>query len=218
MDAACAAAAEHFSGLDVVVANAGIAGPCGTVAAVNPAEWGRVIDVNLVGVFHTIRAALPHIRERRGYVMAVASVAVVLPGPTVSAYMASKAGIESLVRSLRIELRVLGVDVGVAYFGLIDTALAHQVLGRSGVGGLINVLPRPVSKTAPIEFASSAIVSGIARRARRVYAPRWIAVLLDLRPLLFLADRVVAVSPRIQRVIREADIVAASTYSEDVPA
>ena len=199
---ACAAAAGHFGAIDVVVVNAGIAGPGVTVAAVDPADWRQVVDVNLVGAFHTIRAALPHLVASRGYAMVVASIAAAIPGPLVSAYFASKAGVESLARAARIEVAGDGVGVGIAYFGLIDTGLANDMLARSGLAA---VLPGPLGKVAPVEVAASAITAGIARRARRVYAPWWIAPMLDLRPLLFLADRLVAVLPSTRRAISAAD-------------
>lgn|GEM_PF-1626498 len=200
--AACDAAARHFGAVDVVVANAGIAGPGSSVAAVDPADWRQVVDVNLVGAFHTLHAALPHLKASGGYAMVVASIAAVIPGPLVSAYMASKAGVESLVRATRIEVAGDGVGVGIAYFGLIDTGLADQMLTRSG---LAVVLPGPLGRLAPVEAATSAITAGIARRARRVYAPWWVAPMLDLRPLLFLADRLLAVLPSLRRAVHAAD-------------
>jgi NAD(P)-dependent dehydrogenase (short-subunit alcohol dehydrogenase family) len=199
---ACVAAVQHFGSMDVVVANAGIAGPGSSVAAVDPAEWRQVIDVNLVGAFHTLHAALPHLKVSGGYAMVVASIAAVIPGPLVSPYVASKAGVESMVRAARIEVAADGVGVGIAYFGLIDTGLADQMLTRSGLGV---VLPGPLGKLAPVEAAASAITAGIARRARRVYAPWWVAPMLDLRPLLFLADRLLASLPSIRRAVRAAD-------------
>lgn len=203
--AACAKAAEHLGGLDVVVANAGIAGPAATVAAVDPAEWRRVIDVNLVGVFHTAAAVLPYLRQRRGYLLAVASIGAVIPGPTVSGYMAAKAGVESLVRSLRIELGGTTVKVGIAYFGLVDTGLARDMLTGSGVGAVMATLPAAVGRPIPVDQAAAAITAGIARRARRVYAPGWVPILLDLRTPLLLADRLLAVWPRMRRTVRDAD-------------
>jgi NAD(P)-dependent dehydrogenase (short-subunit alcohol dehydrogenase family) len=202
MQAGCAAAVQHFGKIDVVVANAGIAGPGSSVAAVDPAEWRQVIDVNLVGAFHTLHAALPHLKATGGYAMVVASIAAVIPGPLVSAYVASKAGVESMVRAARIEVAADGVGVGIAYFGMIETGLADQMLTRSGLGV---VLPGPLGKLAPVEVAASAITSGIALRARRVCAPWWVAPMLDLRPLLFLADRLLARLPSIRRVVRAAD-------------
>jgi NAD(P)-dependent dehydrogenase (short-subunit alcohol dehydrogenase family) len=202
VQAACDAAARHFGSVDVVVANAGIAGPGVTVATVDPADWRQVIDVNLVGAFHTIRAALPHLKASDGYAMVVASIAAVIPGPLVSAYVASKAGVESLVRAVRIEVAGDGIGIGIAYFGLIDTGLANDMLARSGLGA---VLPGPLGALAPVEVAAAAITTGIARRARRVYAPWWVRPMLDLRPLLFLADRLLAVMPSTRRAISVAD-------------
>jgi NAD(P)-dependent dehydrogenase (short-subunit alcohol dehydrogenase family) len=72
---------EQFGGLDVVIANAGISGTPAPVATIDPAEFEDVIEVNLLGVWRTVRAALPHVVERRGYVLPIASVAAIVPGP-----------------------------------------------------------------------------------------------------------------------------------------
>src|SRR4051794_2139295 len=68
MEAAVAHGVQRFGRLDIVMANAGIASN-GSVLQVDPATFRRVIDVNINGVFHTVRAALPHIIERKGYVL-----------------------------------------------------------------------------------------------------------------------------------------------------
>lgn len=204
--AACAAAAAHFGGLDVVVANAGIAGPAATVESVAPEEWRQVIEVNLIGVFHTVHAALPHLRRSRGYLLAVASIGAVIAGPTVSGYMAAKAGVESLVRSVRVELGGSGAAAGVAYFGLVDTGLARDMLAGSGLGVVMATLPAAVGRPIPVEDAAAAIISGITRRARRVYAPRWVPLLLDLRVPMMLADRVLAAWPSIRRAVADTDL------------
>ena len=161
------AVVQRFGGIDIVIANAGIAGPIATVASVRPQEWQQVIDVNLVGVFHTARIAIPHVRARRGYVMVVASAAAGLPGPTFSAYMAAKWGVEALARALRIELSDSGVGVGIAYFGLIDTELGNSIAANHGLGAIMSTLPDFVGKAAPVSAAGTAIVEGIARRSRR---------------------------------------------------
>ncbi|OSC35422.1 short-chain dehydrogenase/reductase [Mycolicibacillus koreensis] len=211
MITACASSVEHFGGLDAVVANAGIAGPGATVAAVDPERWRNVIDVNLTGVFHTAHAALPHLRARRGYLLAVASVAAVLPGPTVSGYMAAKSGVESLVRSLRVELGGTGVGVGIAYFGLVDTGLAADLLADSGLGAVMSAVPAVVGKPIPVAAAATAIAAGVARRSRRVYAPRWVGPLVSLRTPLSSADRLLAVWPGIRRTVGNADRVGDRT-------
>lgn len=74
MQAAAETAVERFGGIDVVVANAGIAS-YGSVLKVDPQAFRRVLDVNLLGNFHTVRATLPALIDRRGYVLIVSSLA-----------------------------------------------------------------------------------------------------------------------------------------------
>ena len=74
MESAVAQGVEAFGGIDVVVANAGIAS-YGSVLAVDPLTFKRVLDINILGVFHTVRAALPSVIERQGYVLVVSSLA-----------------------------------------------------------------------------------------------------------------------------------------------
>ena len=93
MEAAVAHAVSRFGAVDVVVANAGIAS-YGSVAVVDPATFRRVIDVNITGVFNTVRAALPELLRRKGYVLVVSSAAAYAPAPGLAAYNASKAGVE----------------------------------------------------------------------------------------------------------------------------
>ena len=71
---------ERFGGIDAVVANAGI-GPVGTVRSTDPAAFERTIEVNLLGVWRTVRSCLPHVIERQGYVLVVASLAAAVHSP-----------------------------------------------------------------------------------------------------------------------------------------
>ena len=120
------AAAEALGGLDVVVANAGIA-TGGPLRSQDLRSWERVIEINLLGVMYTDRAALPHLERTRGYVLNIASTAAVLRGPGMSAYCAAKAGVEGVSDCLRIEMQSLGnVGVGVAYFLFLDTDMVND--------------------------------------------------------------------------------------------
>ena len=119
------AAAERFGGIDVVMANAGIA-TIGTVKTIDPDAFERQVDVNLLGVWRTARAALPHVTRPRGYLLNVASLAAALHAPLMASYSATKAGVEAFSDSLRLELTGTGVHVGVAYFGEIDTDMVAQ--------------------------------------------------------------------------------------------
>ncbi len=95
-------AAEALGGLDVVVANAGIAA-AGPLRLQEIRSWERVIEINLLGVMYTDRAALPHLERSRGYLLNIASAAAVAHGPGMSAYCAAKAGVEALTNCLRVE-------------------------------------------------------------------------------------------------------------------
>src|SRR5262249_47967194 len=112
--------AAKLGGIDVLFANAGIAnfGPLGTM---DPAQFRRVFEVNCFGVFHAVRAALPHLVRSRGYALLNASASALLAPPGFGAYGPSKAAVESLGDVLRQEVRHLGVDVGVTYFGFTAT-------------------------------------------------------------------------------------------------
>src|SRR5919108_730416 len=124
---------DRFGGIDAVMANAGIA-PGGMVRSTDPAAFERTIEINLLGVWRTVRATLPHVIERRGYVLVIASMAAAVHAPAMAAYSASKAGAEAFGDSIRSELAHLGVDVGVGYFSWIATDMvaggdAHPAFG-----------------------------------------------------------------------------------------
>jgi NAD(P)-dependent dehydrogenase (short-subunit alcohol dehydrogenase family) len=173
LERAVAGTVERFGGIDVAIANAGIRPPVATVATVAPEAFERVIEVNLLGVWRTVRAALPQVMERQGYVLCVASLAAAAHAPLMAPYNAAKAGVEAFGNSLRAEMDHHGVDVGVAYFGFIDTDMVRegQAEGERRLpGGGSSVFGRPL----PVAKAGEAIVRGIERRARRVVAPRYI--------------------------------------------
>src|SRR5581483_9797850 len=117
--AAVAQTVERFGGLDIAVANAGIAPAAATLRAMDPDVVERVIDVNLLGVWRTVHAALPHVVERRGHVVVVASVYAFMNGVILAPYAIAKAGVEQLGRALRVELTRHGASASVAYFGFI---------------------------------------------------------------------------------------------------
>jgi NAD(P)-dependent dehydrogenase (short-subunit alcohol dehydrogenase family) len=187
--AAVAAAVERFGGIDVVIANAGVA-PTGFVRAMDPAAFERTIEVNLLGVWRTVRACLPHVIERRGYVLVIASLAAASHGPGLAAYSASKAGSEAFANCLRAEVKHLGVDVGVGYFAFLDTELVRAADRHPLFGGIRKQLPGPFGKTYPLGDAVRKIVEGVERRGRVVAFPGWVKAMLVLRGVTGpLADR-----------------------------
>jgi NAD(P)-dependent dehydrogenase (short-subunit alcohol dehydrogenase family) len=180
LEAAVAAAVERFGGIDVVMANAGIA-PMGMVRSTDPMAFERTIEINLLGVWRTVRSCLPQVIERRGYVLVTASLAAAVHAPGMAPYAAAKAGAEAFANSLRTEVKGLGVDVGVAYFGFIDTDMvrggeAHPVLGH-----LLRDRPGPMGRTYPVSAVGKAVVKGMKKRSRSVVVPGWARVLVKLR-------------------------------------
>ena len=174
-------AAQELGGLDVVVANAGIA-TGGPLRAQDLRSWERVIEINLLGVMYTDRAALPHLERSRGYLLNIASTAAVLRAPGMTAYCAAKAGVEALSDCLRIEMQSFGVDVGVAYFLFLDTDMVRDgerempLLQRAKAE-----MPRAFARTYPLAPAIDEVVAAIAERRRRVAYPRWFLKLLGIR-------------------------------------
>ncbi|HEV7459363.1 MAG TPA: SDR family oxidoreductase [Solirubrobacteraceae bacterium] len=165
-------AVERFGGIDVVIANAGIAPPVSTVAGVDPEAFERVIDVNLLGVWRTVRATLPHVRTRRGYVLCIASMAAAVHAPLMAPYNMAKAGVEALANSLRPELAGDGVDVGCAYFGFIDTDMVRDAFAESPTRRLRARAPAGLTRPLPVAAAARGLERGIERRARRIVVPR----------------------------------------------
>ena len=175
---------ERFGGIDVVIANAGVA-PVGTVATIDPVAFERTIEVNLLGVWRTVRTMLPHVVERRGYVLIVASVSAPIYAPGMSAYTASKAGVEAFANALRLEVAHLGVDVGVLYPFWIATDLLAGGDAHPAFGFARAKLAGPIGKTHPVSKVGEAVAEGIERRSRWITVPRWIRAVLLLRGLLF---------------------------------
>ncbi|HWF55977.1 MAG TPA: SDR family oxidoreductase [Solirubrobacteraceae bacterium] len=184
MERAVAAGVERFGGIDLVLANAGIAS-YGSVLAVDPATFKRVLDVNLLGVFHTVRAALPAVIERRGYILIVSSEAAFAPAPGLVAYNASKAGVEHLASALRLEVAHHGVAVGSAHMSWIDTPLVRDAKDDlAAFRQLLERLPAPLGKTTSLEACVKAFVAGLEHRKRRVYVPGWVRLIGWLKPVI----------------------------------
>jgi NAD(P)-dependent dehydrogenase (short-subunit alcohol dehydrogenase family) len=184
MEDAVARGTERFGGIDVVLANAGIAS-YGSVLTVDPATFRRVVDVNVTGVFHAVRAALPSLIERKGYVLVVSSLAAFVPAPGLAAYNASKAGVEHFANALRLEVRHLGVDVGCAHMSWIDTPLVQDAReDLAAFDEMVSGLPGPLRRTTSVEACAEAFVSAIEKRRRHVYVPGWVGSVAKARTLL----------------------------------
>jgi NAD(P)-dependent dehydrogenase (short-subunit alcohol dehydrogenase family) len=176
--------AEHFGGIDAVLANAGI-GSYGTVEKGDPEAWLRTIDINLSGVYRTAYATLPHLLESRGYLQVVASIASFAPMAGMSSYNASKAGVEAFSRALRQEVGFRGVDVGLVHPSWIDTDMVRDASNDlASFRTMREKLPWPLAATTSVERCAKAIVDGMERRSARVFVPRAAALAYWLRSLI----------------------------------
>ena len=206
---AVAETVERFGGLDVVVANAGIAQKkMATVRGIGTEEWERVFDVDMLGVWRTVRAALPQVVERQGHIVVTSSVYAFVNGVLNSPYAVAKSGVESLGRSLRAELMPLGASAGVAYFGWVDTKLVHDAFEHNGDRMQQN-LPEFLKKRITPAQAGAAVVRGIEERAPRIFAPKWWRYVSALRGILNpLLDRRFENDAAMTKTVREVEAEA----------
>jgi NAD(P)-dependent dehydrogenase (short-subunit alcohol dehydrogenase family)/alkylhydroperoxidase family enzyme len=183
VEAAVQTAVERLGGLDVIIANAGVAAQLPIVGG-DPEVFERTIEVNLLGVYYTLRAAAPHIAHPGGYALAISSLAAAAHPPLLGAYSASKAGVEAVADALRVELQHTGARVGVAYFAELDTDMTSRGFGTQAA----SAIRRGPRRVAPLKAGIDAIERGVTTRARRVVAPSWVEPILHVR---MVAQRVV---------------------------
>jgi hypothetical protein len=132
-----------------------------------------------------VRATLPAVIERRGYVLIVSSLAAYTAAPGLAAYNASKAGVEILANALRLEVAHRGVSVGSAHMSWIDTALVRDTKADlPSFGEMLTKLPWPLNKTTTVDKCADAFVKGIEGRRSRVYCPPWVGVFRWLKPVM----------------------------------
>jgi NAD(P)-dependent dehydrogenase (short-subunit alcohol dehydrogenase family) len=168
--------AQAMGGIDIVVANAGIAA-YGTVRQADEASFERVLDINLNGVFRTLKYATPHLERSRGHAMVVASAISFTPIAGLASYAASKAGVEMLALAYRQEVAHLGITVGIVHPSWIDTDMVRGAeADLPSFQALRGRLPYPGNVTTSVDRAAAAIVRGLARRHSRVYVPRAVVV------------------------------------------
>jgi hypothetical protein len=151
-----------------VVANAGVAAQLPLVGG-DPGMMETMIEVNLLGIYYTVRAAAPYVAHPGGYFLLVFSLAAALHLPLMGAYNASKAGVEALGNTLRMEI----VHTGARGGGLLRRAgFRHDPEGLFHEGRPFRRGQQPLSRAAPLASAVDALERGIAARARAVVAPR----------------------------------------------
>ncbi|CAN5133731.1 SDR family oxidoreductase [soil metagenome] len=111
---------EKWGQIDVLVANAGI-GHFGSIDELSVEEWQQTIDTNLSGVFYSIKAALPALKESKGYVITISSLAGTNFFEGGAAYNASKFGVTGMTQAIMLDLRKYGINVSTIMPGSVAT-------------------------------------------------------------------------------------------------
>lgn len=186
---------QRHGRIDVVWANAGISS-FGPLAYTDPRAWQRCIEVNVLGTFHTVRAALPEIMRSKGQAVVSASVSSFTHPPCVSAYAASKAAVEAMCNAWRIELAAHGVGVSIVHASWVSTPLTAEGNMHPGFRRLRATMPSALNQDIDADHAARLIVDGISARSRRIWVPGWVRVLHWLRPFLH--------TPWAERALRQA--------------
>ncbi|MFD5574371.1 SDR family oxidoreductase [Streptomyces cadmiisoli] len=167
----------------VVIANAGIA-EGGPLLSSDPVTWRRVVDVNLTGSAYTARAFLPDLIATAGHFCQVASLASLGAAPLMSAYCASKAGVEAFSHSLRAEVAHQGVSVGIAYLNWIDTDMVRDADRYVVLRELRASMPTPARRVHSAQEVAERIMYSVERRRTAVYAPSWLRLMQPVRAAL----------------------------------
>ena len=172
MEQAVSDSVDHFGKVDVVIANAGITPLKTTARAIDADDWEKVVEVNVMGVWRTIRAGLPEIKKNGGQAVIISSSYAHVNGIFNSSYAVSKAAVEALGRALQIELAPYGASATIAYFGYVETDLVSKVFDNAAADRFRDeMVPGFLTKPIKVGKAAGALVEGIENRSLRVIEP-----------------------------------------------
>jgi NAD(P)-dependent dehydrogenase (short-subunit alcohol dehydrogenase family) len=172
--------AARFGNIDYLIANAGISMWAPFEQVDDLKVFRRLMEVNYLGAVHCIHYALPHLRKRRGMVVAITSIQGRIGVPMHTGYVASKHALQGFCETLRMELKGSGVDIlTVLPHWLRGTELRQRAIGADGkkLGGASR---QHSSESISLETACTAIVQAIVRRRRELIIPAKLKGLLAL--------------------------------------
>ncbi len=131
-------------GIDILVNNAATNPHFGPLLSADEAQWDKILEVNLKGYFHTIKACVPHLIERGGgKIINMASVAGIQPQPGMGVYSVSKAGVIMLTRALAVELAAQNIQVNAIAPGFIQTRFSSAIWGNPALNEwVIGMIPQ----------------------------------------------------------------------------
>lgn len=155
VDAAVTACVKAFGQLDILIGNAGVIEPIAPLSDADPDAWGKLIDINLKGVFYGMRAAMPVMRQQGGgTIITVSSGAAHNALEGWSAYCASKAGAAMLTESAHLE----GADQGLRVLGLSPGTVATDMQHQIKASGINPVSQLDWSEHIPADWPAKALL------------------------------------------------------------
>lgn len=201
---------ERFGRLDIAFANAGIAwrNTPATIASCDEAEFEKIIDVDLFGVWRTIRAALPEVQRNHGQIVITSSIYSFVNGMVNAPYAASKAAVEMLGRALRAELAGTGASASVLYPGWTATPITDLAFGGHATASELieSAFPAVLRKQVQPEEIATALVAGLATRSASIIAPaRWKPLSMLRGVMSPLSDALLERSTKIHRLVRNIE-------------
>ncbi len=176
--------ASELGGFDVVVANAGIAIEEPLIGHssydADDTAFEKSINVNVLGTFHTIRAAY-HFLNDNGYMIVTSSLAADVNLPLMGGYSASKSAVSALGNTLQIELKGTGHRVGVAYYSQLDNEMTKKFDSPAAKWIMGRRLLRLIHQVVDEDVAIDALVRAMVKRSSIIVAPRRVRVIRWLR-------------------------------------
>ncbi|MFY0528832.1 SDR family oxidoreductase [Archangium gephyra] len=179
-----ARAVEVFGGIDSLVNNAGL-GMRGRFEEVTDLSiFERVMRVNYLGAVYCTHAALPHLKARRGLIVAVSSLTGKSGAPTRSGYAATKHAMQGFFDSLRIELSGTGVDVLVVSPGFVTSNIRSRALGPDGSTGHTDIAEEKGNRLMDARTCADLILRAMERRERELVMMPAAKLLLAVKALV----------------------------------
>ena len=202
-------AISKFGKLDMAFANAGISASTSknptTLLTISEDDFAKVINVDMFGVWYTIKACLPHIIESKGHILITSSIYAFCNGMVNAPYAVSKAAVEMLGRTLRAELAGTGATAGVLFPGWVATPIAEVVFGGNDMATALlkHGFPAPLRKPVKPDVIAKAVVAGVeCRRARIISPKRWAPISMFRGVFNMATDRIADSDKYIHKMIR----------------
>lgn len=165
IEAAARAVVDRFGRLDIALANAGFS-VMGRIEDLTADDWRRQLETNVIGTALTVRAALPFLRQQKGRVGLIGSVAAFICAPKLGAYNASKYAVRAIGQTLSVELAGSGVSCTTVHPGYVDTEIAQ--VDNSGRFDPTREDRRPKNLMWPADKAARVVVRALHKRKREV--------------------------------------------------